>query len=440
MRLHLWRWVLAGVLAGLVGCKDPETRARLAQERTAAQKLEEGRAHLAGGRLGEAIAALRAAASVAPGDPSPHLLMAEAHRLAGNDGAAILAIKHAAELSADADPKLRKELAALYRRAGHRREAIGVMVRLRDKGELADDEVLALARMQAHEGDIDAAFGTLEFVQRRSPDDPQAKVLEAEILLLKGEESLAATLMDRLVQVPDLPEAWVLRARYFLNNGVADAAEDDLRQIPEPHSERPDVVRLRARVLNELGRHDEAEAALRGLLQKSPRDEELIAQLAESLLYQGRPQEAAQMIDEALARRPRDPRALYVRGRALEAQGELGRAAETYGYALRSDPSFAPALSRAWRLQLQRGEKAEAASALEQLFFLGEASLEEKVVLAELYADLKMNVERGRRIIGEALSRDPQNARYKQIRQALFKAGARGPPAPRGPQILRGGR
>ncbi len=433
-------WVLCAALAGLVGCKDPETRARQAQELTTSRKLEEGRAHLAAGRTREAIAALNQAASADPRDPMPHVLIAEAHRQAGNDGAAILAIKQAAELTEDAAPQLKKELADLYRRAGHRKEAIRVLLSLRDGGHLADADVLVLSRLQAQEGDIDGAFKTLELVQRRSPDDPQAKVLEAEILLLKGEESLAAALMDRLVGLENLPEAWILRARYFLNNGFASAAEEDLARITGADAERPEVIRLRARVLNELSRHHEAETALRQLLEKSPRDEELLAQLAESILYQDRPHEASQIIDETLHRKPRSPRALYVRGRALEAQNDLAGAAESYAYALKLDDRFAPALARTWRLQLQRGEKVEAVNTLERLFFLGEASLDDKVALAGLYSELRMNLDRGRRLIDEALKRHPENARYREIRQALLRAGARTGEAQKGPQILRGGR
>lgn len=433
-------WVLCAALAGLVGCKDSETRARQAQELTTSRKLEEGRAHIAAGRTREAIAALSQAATVDPRDPMPHVLIAEAHRQAGNDGAAILAIKQAAELAEGAAPQLKKELADLYRRAGHRKEAIRVLSALRDGGHLADADVLVLSRLQAQEGDIDGSFRTLEIVQRRSPDDPHAKVLEAEVLLLKGEESLAAALMDRLVAQDGLPEAWLLRARYFLNNGFADAAEEDLARITGPDAERPEVIRLRARVLNELSRHHEAENALRKLLEKSPRDEELLAQLAESILYQDRPHEASQIIDETLHRKPRSPRALYVRGRALEAQNDPAGAEESYAYALKLDDRFAPALSRTWRLQLQRGQKVEAMNTLERLFFQSEASLEEKVALAELYAELRMNLDRGRKLMDDALKRRPDEARFREIRQALIKAGARTGDAPKGPQIIRGGR
>ncbi|MBX5483428.1 MAG: tetratricopeptide repeat protein [Myxococcaceae bacterium] len=452
MRLHRSPWLLALALALPAGCKDPETAARQSKLQALNEKLVEGRALLAAGKYNEAIQAARLAASAVPTDPSPYLLMADAQREAGNTGAAILSLKQAADLSKDASPELKKQLADLYQRSGHPAQAISVLTELKEAGQLADPEVLTLARLQAREGDVDAAFKTLELIQRRQPDNAAAKVLEAEILLLKGEEQLAATLMDRLVAscVQDgvlvqrdtpcegPPEAWLLRARYFFNSSRADLAEADLAHITGQAAEGREVIQLRARVLNELKRHEEAEAVLRKILQRNPRDTEVLAQLAETILYEGRPAEAQQLVDEALALKPTYPRALYVRARALEAQGELKRAAENYQYALKSDPSFAPALSRIWRIYDHRGEKAEAMSALERLFFMGEASLEEKVALAELYAQSQSNVSRGRKLIEEALRRDPENERYKEIRAKLIKAGAN-IDRPRGPIIMRGG-
>jgi len=440
MRCSPLTWVLAVALAGAAGCKDPETAARQARAENTRTKLAEGRQRLDAGDVEGAIAAARAAASSSPDDPEPYLLIADAQRAAGNDAAAILSLKQAADLSQDASPAIRRKIADLYRETGNRAQAMRLLLELRDLGHLTDPDILVLARLQAQEGLIDGAFKTLELIQRRRPDDPRAKVLEAEILLLKGEELLAANLMDRLVNESGLPEAWLLRARYFLNSGRADLAEGDLARITGEAAERPEVVQLKARVLNELGRHEEAERALRRLLAKNPRDAGLLAQTAETILYQGKPAQAQRLIDEALAVKPRYPRALYVRARSLEAQGELQRAAENYQYALKSDPSFAPALSRIWRIYEHRGEKAEAMSALERLFFMGEASLEEKVALAELYADSRSNVTRGRRLIEEALRRDPRNARYREIRDRLQKLGATLGGESKGPIIIRGGR
>lgn len=437
MRSRPFWWILAVALVGLAGCKDPETAARQARIETSEEKLAEGRGLIDAGRYAEAVVALRSAASINPENASIYVLMAEAQQLSGNEGAAILSMKQASDLSRG-DPTLKKALADLYRKGGHTAQAITAFAELRDQNLLTDPEILTLSRMQAHQGDIDGAFKTLELIQRREPDNAPAKVLEAEILLLKGDEILAANLMDRLVSTTGLADAWLLRARYFLNSGRADLAESDLSQIKGEDADRREVVQLRARVLNDLKRHLEAEAELRKLLERRPNDDELIAQLAESILYQeGRAGEAEELVDQALSHRPRYPRALYVRARALEAQGELKRAAENYQYALKSDPSFAPALSRIWRLYRHRGEKGEAMSALERLFFMGEASIEEKVALAELYADSKINLARGRRLMDEVLRRDPTNAHYRQLRARLGRAAT---PKDRGPVIIRGGK
>ncbi|MGA9524573.1 MAG: tetratricopeptide repeat protein [Myxococcaceae bacterium] len=436
--LPLWL-VSALALVGAAGCKDPETAARQAKQQTASDKLAEGQALLLEGRYRPALEAFQVASAALPDDPTPYLHIADAQRQLGNDTAAILALKRADELSADKGPELKKQLAGIYQRAGHSKQAIAVLGALLKENLLADPEILALARLQAREGDVDTAFKTLEHIQRERPDDPAAKVLEAEILLLDGEEQLAANLMDRLVSGSVLPEAWLLRARYFLNNGHPSLAEADLGHITGEAAERAEVFALRARVLNALKRHDEAESVLRALVARHPNDPDAIAQLAETKLLQGRAAEAEPLIEKALALRPGFARALYVRARALEAQNDLHGATQAHRQALKADPSFAPALSRIWRIQAQSGEKTEAMATLERLYFMGEASIEERVSLAELYADLRVQVDRGIKLISDALRKEPQNLRYLEVKQKLQKAGAR-TRVKRGPVILRGGR
>ncbi len=411
----------------------------MAKLQTAQEKLAEGQALLLEGRHEAALEAFHVASSALPDDPTPYLHIADAQRQLGNDTAAILALKRADELSADKGPALKKQLAELYRRAGHSKQAIALLGALLKENLLTDPEILVLARLQARAGEVDTAFRTLEHIQRRSPDDPAAKVLEAEILLLDGEEQLAANLMDRLVTESALPEAWLLRARYFLNNGYANLAEADLARIAGEAAERAEVIELRARVLNALKRHDEAEAALRALVEKRPNDPDAVAQLAETTLLQGRAAEAEPLIQRALSLRPGFPRALYVRARALEAQEDPQRAAQTYRQVLKIEPSFAPALSRIWRIQAQSGERTEAMATLERLYFMGEANLEEKVSLAELYADLRVQVDRGLKLVSDALRKEPENPRYLEVKRKLQEAGAR-TRVKRRPVILRGGR
>src|SRR5439155_14158131 len=125
-----------------------------------------------------------------------------------------------------------RERAELYRRLGQTTAAIAVLRDLRDANQLTDVELLTLAKLQARTGDSEDAWATLERVQAKKPDDADAKVAEAEILLVKGDEVLAANLMDRLLKAnPQLVSARLLRAKYFLTNGYPDMAEADLGQI-----------------------------------------------------------------------------------------------------------------------------------------------------------------------------------------------------------------
>ncbi len=444
--MHLRILRLTPVLSLLlsVACKDPETAAVQARAESYESRLAEGRTLMAANQPERAARAFRAAANMARENIEPLLLLAEAHRASGSESSAILALKEAEAIAPGSDPAIQKQMADLYRRQGHVDQAISTLVGLRNDGHLTDPQLLDLARLQARNGDPDGAFKSLEPIQRERPDDPDAKTVEAEILLLKGEELLAAKLMDRLVEEnPGLIEARLLRVRYFFNSGFAAEAEQDLAGITGKDAQRPEVVLLRTRILTRLERHEEADAALTQLLEDHPSHLEALAQLAETKLNLGKNTEAQQLVDRVLRMRARFPRALYVRARTLEAQGDKRGAEEHYGYALTADPRFAPALSRMWRLHKEAGRKVEAMTTLEKLYFLSEASLEEKVALAELYAETKTNMERGRKLIDEALQREPGNPQYVAIKASLAKAEPKSKPQKKkgsGIVILRGGR
>lgn len=435
MSRRRWAIVASGLLLAL-GCKNQEASSAQAKQRLAAEQMKVGREALAAGDYERARAAFQAAVSATPKDPAPYLGIAQAQREGGNHAAAVLAIARAEELSAGPDPSLKRQRAELYERMGQVGPAIATLVELRDADQLTGEELLRLTRLQGRSGDLEGAYRTLERVRRTAPDQPAAKVVEAEILLVSGEEMLAAKLMDRLLgENPSLTSARLLRARYFLNSGYPETAEQDLAQVTGPDRKLSEVVELRARVLNQLGRYQEVVKELAPLLEQNPTDAELCAQLAETRLSLGELEEAQALVDQALRLKPRHARALYVRGRALETQGELKQAVESYQYALRSDPGLGPALSRLWRISELRGEKGEAMRTLERLLFLNEATLEEKVALAETYAESQTSLERGRKLIEEAIRREPENPRYRKIRAALGKPSGGGKQG--GVQIIR---
>ncbi|HVG58440.1 MAG TPA: tetratricopeptide repeat protein [Hyalangium sp.] len=427
------------VLLLLAACKDPETAAVQTRVETFATRMADGRTLMAANQPERAARAFRAAAAMSRENPEPLLMLAEAHRAAGNDGAAILALKEAESVAPGNDPAIQKQMADLYLHQGQVGEAIATLKGLLNSQELSNPEILSLARLQARSGDPEGAFKTLEPIQSQNPDDPKAKVVEAEILLIKGDELLAAKLMDRLIEEdPEFIEARLLRVRYFLNSGYTEVAEQDIASLTGKEAKRPEVVIMHARILGKLSKHEEAAELLTQFLEQNPENVDAAGQLAEVKLNLGKMSEAQDLVDKVLRVRSRYPQALYVRARILEAQGDKKGAEENYDYALSADPNFAPALSRRWRMQQDARQWQESRLTLEKLYKLGEASLEEKVALAELYADSKTNLERGQKIVNELLHLDPANAKYVALKAALT-------PAPKkkkssGPIILRGGR
>jgi tetratricopeptide (TPR) repeat protein len=416
------------VLALLIGCKNPEEQAADARQQKVRQALNDGHAAMAARDYDTAMGAFGKASSLAPNDPQSFLLLAQAQREAGNEAAAVMSLKHAEELGAKSDPEVKRQRAELYRRLGQVSLAISTLVEMREQNQLTDAELLSLAKLQARTADTDGAWETLERVQARKPDDLDAKVAEAEILLVKGDEVLAANLMDRLLKEnPQLTGARLLRARYFLTNGYPEMAEADLGQIGPEGQKDADVLELKARVLNVQKRYEEAIALLQPLVEKNPRDADLACQLAETQLLAGHPDEAQALVDLALAQRASFPKALYVRGRAYEEQRDDHNAMENYKYALRTDPTFAPVLSRVWRIYREKDQKNEAISALEKLLFMKEASPEERIALATLYADTGLNLDRGRKLVDEQLKASPHDQALKDLKKRLGRAKVKAP-------------
>ena len=322
-------WALTLLLP--LACKDPDTAAAQGREKKFQARMDEGRELMASGQPDVAARVFRDAANLSPETTEPLVQLAEAERRAGNTGAAILALKQAMALNPAEAPTLKRKLAERYEQDGLIKQAIAVLIELRDSDQLGDLDILKLAHLQTLEGQHEAAFKTLERIQEKRPDDVDAKVVEAEILRAKGDEVLAAKLMDRLLEEqPGLTAARILRARYFLDNGYAEYAEKDLAQLQEEDAARPEVVALKARVYTALNRLPDADAVLTKAVSQYPQNADLIARLAETKLNMGNKPEALAQVEQALHVQADCVRALYVRGRVEESQGDLKKAREDY--------------------------------------------------------------------------------------------------------------
>ena len=283
--------ILCFGVALLSSCKDKELEQRA---QSATSLVARGRQELARGKYERAAATFKEAISATPDDTNVYVLLADAYRQSGNEAGAILTLKQAEQISGKDDPSLKRARADLYLKMHQVPNAITELLALRDAELLTDAEILELARLQAHNMRVDDAFKTLDKVLAREPDAPEAKIVEAEIMLVRGDELLAAQRMDKIIEAnPALTNARMLRARYFLANTQTELAEKDLAMISSEDARRPDVVTLRATVLNSLKRFDEAAGILQPLVDENPKDAELLALLAENRLRQGKAQAAA---------------------------------------------------------------------------------------------------------------------------------------------------
>ncbi len=427
----------------LAACESQEVAEERKRFASAADLLGEGKVELTRGHGDRAVELFKRSIARNPNVVQAYVGLAEAYQAVGNESAAVLALKQAEEKSGGDNPTYRHARADIYLRMHDLPNAIIELSELRSRDLLTDKEVRSLAILLGRVGRLKEAFDTIDRILTRAPDDPETKVVEAELLLARRDELLAAKLMDDLLRNdPGLTSARVLRARYFLNNGHPDRAFDDLKMVDPAHAKEVEVVTLQADVFNALGRSAEAVSLLQQMVDENPKSAETLALLAEAKLMAGDGDGPQGLIDQALSLEPRSPRALYVRGRMLENAKRFEDAQLDYQAALKSDPAFVPVLSRLWRVELQLGAKGDAIGTLERLDHMGEISLDEKVSLAELSADTWVNLDRAMVLIDEALKREPKNAKYKAIKDKLVKATERAKPKPK-PQgiiIIRGGR
>ncbi|MBX7115403.1 MAG: tetratricopeptide repeat protein [Myxococcaceae bacterium] len=420
------RWA-SGVLLLWVAtsCKDGKTleAEKKAQQLTVA--LSTARSAMAQGDFAWAIDAFKSAIAVRPEEAENYLLLAEAYMAAGKMALALLSIQEGEDHGARDTYRLKRMRADCHLSLREPAKAISLLLSLRDAELLSEPELLQLAGLQAVQGDTNGAYKSLEKAQLKKPSDPAVKVVEARVLFLSGEEAVAADLIDKVIaENPELAEARLLRARYFLNNGAPDKAELDLNQLGFEAAKRPEVVDLKAVALHRQKKYGEAAKLLdAALLQPGPGQADMLARLAETRLYQGDLGEAAVLVGKALALNPRQALALWVRGRAAQLEGDERTAEENFTFAQRADPLLGQALSSVAELALKDGRKMQAMQALERLLSLNEATRQQRLALAHIYIDTASNVPRAQQLAAELLKRDPNDAGAKAVKQRADKLG-----------------
>jgi tetratricopeptide (TPR) repeat protein len=308
----------------------------------------------------------------------------------------------------DSDAWAIAELAKVREKAGDHKEVFDLIVRqaeLAAEGDKIRDlkhQAAAVAREKL--SDDKRAIELYSQIFEDEPNDTKASDALRDLYAKGGKHKELLAVLSRLVDMADSPGV-----RSALRLESAQICIDKLDATSEA------MEHLRA-ILDEERTHEKATLLLSQLLEKTGRDDEL-ADLLNS------------QIELAKERADLPAELVYsVRlGEVFETRlNNIAKAIETYKAVLERDAKHKGALLSLARLHEKKGEKAEAAKALETI--LGEASGEEAVStalrLADLYTALKDEAA-VRRVLEAGLKADEKAPEIRKKLHALYeKEGA----------------
>ena len=202
-----------------------------------------------------------------------------------------------------------------------------------------EETILALdhARLALAGNLLDAALAHVGKALQLSPDDDEARLLEARIRLRRHEPRLALAALSEHSCEPAgdesaQPETVVLRASALAAAGRADLAVGRMRRLAERCPKDGGVLRSLAGLLVHVGETDEAAEVLKRLVELEP-DDRSAARLRADLLTDSNPEAAL----EALG--PIDAHNLAKAARLCRMCGRLRDAQTYYGELLAAEDS-----------------------------------------------------------------------------------------------------
>jgi tetratricopeptide (TPR) repeat protein len=339
-------------------------------------------------RLDEAERTLQAAAADLPGSEEAKLAYAEflaSHRSAARGEQALEAlIAH--------DPRnyaLQLALGALRQRSGETPQAVATYraVIARDpRGPAAVTARDRIAAIDVLGGRYADAKPLLAEALESNPHDNDALVLRADLSLRDG-DPLAAIADFRAVLRDQPGSVSVLRslARAHLANGSPVLAEESLRSALAAAPQDVDVRVDLADLLMRTHRAAEAATLLEETVKASPSATAARTALIEAYLAKGDLAAARSAAEQLKTAQPDLSAGWYLAGQIAERQHRADDAERELGHALQLEPATTDALAALARLQLARGQGAQALALVRSAIQRMPANAGTHELLGELY-------------------------------------------------------
>jgi predicted Zn finger-like uncharacterized protein len=348
--------------------------------------------------------------------------------------------------------------------AGDMDAALGTYRSAIDAGKGRADSVeayLALARLQAEQGQLAVAQQTLSEAQEKLPPSGALHKALGEIAMSRGEYDAAYAAFQKALSLDSGDtRARFLGATALTRLGRFDEALAAFATVGETDKDFPGLAVERGRLFEESGKNEQALKEYEAALAKSPEDPEVMIRVGCSRVVAGRSSEAREILEKALKVRQRSAEAYHCLGRALFDEdhpvdalprleravdidptravyhlyvawvmAEVGRlrdAALALDKALELDKGLADAYWQRGRLKQKQGAVKDALRDLQHALELKPSRIEALADLASAYADLGRMPE-ALKTWEEAIARDADNPtwhfRYGKLLSASGSGG-----------------
>jgi Flp pilus assembly protein TadD len=211
-----------------------------------------------------------------------------------------------------------------------------------------------LAQIAFSEKQFDESLKLIENILFRDPPNIDARLLQAQVWLAKGETKKAVESLERLdTAYPKLPLIKHSLARAYLQNNNAAQAAVVLNQVLTEHPDNAEALLILGEANLRSGNAQQVVTSMRDLLKK--RSDLAPAQLLLARAYQslGRLDDAAAVFREQIKVSPQSPQPYLPLGLILRQQNKIDEARKAFENAQRLAPENLLAVSQLVELDIQ---------------------------------------------------------------------------------------
>jgi tetratricopeptide (TPR) repeat protein len=310
--------------------------------------------------LAAAQAAIDQALQLDPKSPEAHLAKGISEVFKKNQKAAAAEFKVAAEL-APPRSNIQMNYAEYKRQTEGAKSARAFLQDLTKKAPDFLPPWVLLGKISLAEKKYDAALAELENVLARDNENLDARLLQSEIYLAKGQTDKAMAELAKLDKTyPRLPAVKFRMAQADLQQEKAVQAAATLDEAIAESPGFTDAILLRARLSLRTGHADQAVTALEELLKKQPGVKAAQLLLADAYRGAGRLDDAAAIIRDQIKSAPQSPENYLFLGILQQQQQKLAEARQSFEKVLELSPDSLVAVDQLVSLDLQEKKIADA--------------------------------------------------------------------------------